>query len=153
MEKFLRYVLGGLSFLPDKMNTPESRAMLIAIGTQESAFAHRFQLGGPARGFWQFEKGGGIKGVLTHSTTKNYIMGVCEALRVPATDDDCYQAVAYNDYLACCFARLLLYTLPAKLPLKGESQKGWEQYLSAWRPGKPRPETWSANFNVAWLYE
>ena len=152
MKEFMRYVLEGLSFLPEKMDTPEARAMLIAIGMQESKFEHRFQTGGPARGFWQFEKGGGIKGVLNHHTAKEHIEKVCGILYIPATESDCYQAVAYNDHLACCFARLLLYTLPAKLPLKSESQKGWEQYLSAWRPGKPRPETWSSNFNVAWLY-
>lgn len=153
MKNIIRFALNGLSLLPDKMNTPEARAMLLAIGLQESRFEHRLQVGGPARGFFQFEKGGGIRGVLTHHSTKGYIESVCKTLCIPATEADCYEAVAYNDPLACCFARLLLYTLPAKLPLKSESQKGWDQYIVAWRPGKPHPDTWSAYFNIAWLYD
>ena len=153
MKDIVRFALSGLSLLPEKMNTHEARAMLLAIGLQESRFEHRFQVGGPARGFWQFEKGGGVKGVLDHHSTKEYITGVCKTLRIPATETDCYEAIAYNDPLACCFARLLLYTLPVKLPLKNESQKGWEQYIAAWRPGKPHFESWGAYFNTAWLYD
>ncbi len=60
----------------------------------------------------QFEKGGGIKGVLTHPSSKPYIVDVCKRLVVPADIDLCYGLVAYHDALACCFARLLLWTLP-----------------------------------------
>lgn len=153
MKDIMRLAFSGLSLLPEEMNTPEARAMLRAIGLQESQFKHRFQVGGPAKGFWQFEKGGGIKGVLNHPTVKEYAQNICKTLCIPATESDCYEAIAYNDPLACCFARLLLYTIPAKLPLKSESQKGWDQYIVAWRPGEPRSETWSAYFNLAWLYD
>ncbi len=53
-------------------DTPEGRLMLLAIGLQESRFEHRRQLGnGPARGFWQFEAGGGVKGVMTHLASRD----------------------------------------------------------------------------------
>ena len=37
------------------MDSAKARVMLLAIGLQESRFEHRRQIGGPARGFWQFE--------------------------------------------------------------------------------------------------
>ena len=144
------FIAPGLSLLPSKMDTPEARAMLLAIGFQESAFKYRLQIGGPARGFWQFEQSGGIRGVLHHPNTRHTIAEVCEVLRVSAQEDACYTAVAYNDMLACCFARLLLWTLPWALPGRGDLEEGWKQYLEAWRPGKPRPETWAINFSMAW---
>lgn len=50
--------------LPGVAFTPEAKVMLLAIGLQESRFEHRRQIKGPARGFWQFEAGGGTAGVL-----------------------------------------------------------------------------------------
>ena len=47
----------AMALLPARMDTPEADCMLLAIGLQESRFVHRRQIGGPARGFWQFEKG------------------------------------------------------------------------------------------------
>ncbi len=150
MKEIMQFILPGLVLLPGKMNTPEARAMLFAIGMQESRFEHRLQVGGPARGFWQFERGG-ISGVLGHHASMGFITAVCGALVIPSNEFSCYEAVAYNDPLACCFARLLLYTLPEGLPAMNEQAKGWQQYLAAWRPGKPREETWKSYFNTAWL--
>lgn len=144
------FISPGLSLLPEPMRTREAKAMLLAIGLQESRFQHRRQINGPAHGFWQFEKGGGIKGVLNHKITKKHINDVCETLLIPNDPDDCYEAVVYNDILACCFARLLLWTLPYKLPGENEGDLGWEEYLDAWRPGKPHHETWGKNFSRAW---
>jgi len=71
------YIEPGLKLLPQKMDTPDARAMLVAIGLQESGFAYRKQVGGPARSFWQFEMGG-VTGVLTHDKTSAYISEVCK---------------------------------------------------------------------------
>jgi hypothetical protein len=140
----LRYFIEpGLSLLPAKMDTIEASVMLTAIGLQESRFEHRFQVGGPAHGFWQFEKGGGVQGVLSHITTIDIIRHICKLLRVEPSVTKCFDAITYNDTLACIFARLLLWTLPYSLPKIGEEKKAWEQYLDAWRPGKPREESWS----------
>lgn len=45
----------ALSLLPSKMDTPEARAILIAIALQESNLKHRRQVGGPALGLLQWE--------------------------------------------------------------------------------------------------
>lgn len=135
--------------LPAGLDSPEARVMLLAIGLQESRFAHRLQVGGPARGFWQFERGGGIKGVLTHSTSKARAIAFCMAAGVAPTIDAAYQAVAEDDVLACQFARLLLLTDPQPLPALGEQMEAWGYYLRNWRPGKPHPKTWSALYQQA----
>lgn len=141
------------SLLPDQMHSPKATAILLAIGLQESKFQHRRQLPkGPARGFWQFERAGGVEGVLTHRSTQTYIRRVLESMEYPSTTDayKAHTAIEHNDVLACCFARLLLWTLPDTLPTRAEADAGWSQYLKAWRPGKPHPETWAENFRIAW---
>ncbi len=150
MNELENYVLPGLSLLPTKMDTLKARAHLLAIGFQESGFENRKQIGGPARGFWQFERGGGIHGVLTHPSTSAIITDVCKRLVVPADIDICYGLVAYHDALACCFARLLLWTLPRPLPGKDDVEEAWSQYIMAWGPGKPRKETWERCYRSAW---
>ena len=44
--------------------------MLVTIAGQESAWTHRRQINGPARGFWQFERGGGVAGVIAHPASR-----------------------------------------------------------------------------------
>ena len=122
--------------------------MIIAICLQESRLQHRKQINGPARGFAQFERGGGVKGVMHHRATASFAAEVCKALSYEPTSNAVYDALSDNDVLAAVFARLLLYTLPRPLP--GPADEGWEQYLSAWRPGKPHPETWEAFYHEAW---
>jgi len=141
----------ALSLLPKTMDTPAARAMLLAIGLQESLFEHRVQFGGPARGYWQFEEHGGVAGVLTHHDSRVAVRRVCDALGYKTYDHSrVYQAIADNDILACAFARLLLWTLPDPLPARSETSQAWHQYLGAWRPGKPHPEAWAENWNLAW---
>jgi hypothetical protein len=140
------------ALLPAAMCSDAATAMLLAIALQESRFEERRQIeNGPARGFWQFERGGGVRGVLTHPSTEPHISKVLAALRYGgATTTDCHEAITHNDVLACVFARLLLWSMPGKLPDKHRPEKGWTQYLRGWRPGKPHPETWDGNFGVAW---
>ncbi len=131
----------GLALLPEKMNTTEAVAMLLAIGKQESRFEHRKQINGPARGFFQFEKGGGVRGVMKHPATKRTIQDVIFRLGVNA--DDCYDCLATDDALATVFARLLLYTHSKPLPsLASDPEESWQYYIDTWRPGKPHRETW-----------
>ena len=142
----------ALSYLPGQMNSPGAKAELLAIGGQESdGFNARVQYGGgPAHGFWQFEKGGAVKGVLTHPSTSIIIQPVLHVLRYSADINACYEAITHNDVLACVFARLLLWTVPGSLPTVNEPDKGWHQYLSGWNPGKPHPKTWAKNFAEGW---
>jgi hypothetical protein len=138
------------ALLPAAMASPKASALLLAIALQESRCAHRRQIHGPARGFWQFERGGGVAGVLSHAETRPLIEPVLAALAYPVSVDACYDAIEHHDILAACFARLLLWTLPQALPSRENSAGAWTQYTRAWRPGKPHRETWDALYAMAW---
>lgn len=143
----------ALALLPAEMASPAANAMLLAIGLQESRFKDRRQLGGPARGFWQFELSGGVTGVLTHPLTRGHLIEAMTILRyedVIGSPEGLYKAIEHNDVLAAVCARLLLWTVPADLPRRNESAAGYLQYLQGWRPGKPHPMTWGPNFQAAW---
>lgn len=133
-------VIPGLKLLPKKMDTPEARAMLLAIGLQESKWIHRKQIGGPAKSFYQFEKGGGVAGVLNHPVTKPIIDNVLELIEINRAE--VFDAMQYNDQLATVMARLLLWSDPNPLPNTFDGwDKAWDTYVSIWRPGKPHKDT------------
>lgn len=144
IDVVLKHIIAPLypNLLPSKLDTPESRVMLLAIGLQESRFTHRRQIGGPARGFWQFERGGGVRGVLNHPASKAMATAVCRELKVGCNAADVYRELDQSDLLSGAFARLLLYTDPAPLPAIGETQEAWALYERTWRPGQPHPEMW-----------
>jgi hypothetical protein len=141
----------AFALLPGQMASREARALLLAIGLQESEFRARHQGGGgPARGFWQFERAGGVAEILTHKTTGPIIRPICEMLRYAPTMQACHAAIEHNDVLAACFARLLLWVDKRSLPTPLEEAKGWRMYVENWRPGKPGPGRWPANFAEGW---
>lgn len=132
----------ALLLLPRFLDTAEARLMLLAIGLQESRFEHRRQIDGPARGFWQFEHGGGVVGVFKHHLTHEMLRQLCH-------DRDCnfdsraiYEQLEHDDVLAAGLARLLLYADPKRLPALGDVDAAWDCYIRSWRPGKPHPRTW-----------
>lgn len=135
--------------LPGKFASPEASVMLLAIGLQESRFEHRLQIGGPARGFWQFERGGGVLGVLNHAATARHAKALCVLRSVSPTPTEAYRAIADDDLLACGFARLLLWTDPRELPTPGDIDGAWDCYIRNWRPGKPHRSTWNALYQQA----
>lgn len=141
----------ALQLLPYAMRTPAAEAMLLAIALQESKCCHRRQIGGPARSFWQFEIGG-VRGVLAHKASKAHLANALEVLSYPVTDDATvpYVAIEHNDVLAAVCARLLLWTVPIPLPGRDAPAEAYEQYIRAWKPGKPHPETWAAHYRSAW---
>jgi hypothetical protein len=127
-----------------------ARVLLLAIGLQESAFQYRRQVPvAHAMGFWQFERGGGVAGVLAHRMTWRPARDVCDDLEVQAEAKAVWEALAYCDALACAFARLLLWTDPKPLPGVDEVDGAWQTYLRNWRPGKPRPGHWPGNWRRA----
>ncbi|MFY0477085.1 hypothetical protein [Achromobacter marplatensis] len=134
----------ALALLPARMDAPEAHVMLLAIGLQESRFLHRRQIGGPARGFWQFEQGGGVRGVLAHPASRDTAQQVCAACRVAPSAAAVYPVLETDDVLACAFARLLLWTDARRLPSVGDAAGAWSLYVRTWRPGKPHPRTWPA---------
>ena len=133
----------ALALLPDPMDTPRARIMLLAIGLQESRFIDRRQLvgnpplpTGPARSFWQAELGGGmIRGVRLHPATARHAAVLYRHAGVPASDASIWSAVESDDVLAAGLARLLLFSDPAPLPQPDDEPGAWDLYLRTWRPG------------------
>ncbi|QWY17795.1 hypothetical protein [Pseudomonas phage vB_Pae-PA152] len=154
-----------MAMLPSNMDSPAARVALLAIGGQESRFASRRQLImsinseghkvllplGPAKGFWQFEKGGAVKGLLNYhnATTRERVHRFVEACGVKPVEEAVWSALEHDDVLACGLARLLLWTDPRALPAVGEKAKLWDVYISQWRPGKPHPESWDDCYKKA----
>lgn len=154
IDLILRSIIpAAFTMLPPAMDTPAARAMLLAIGLQESKFLHRRQENyGPARGFWQFEKAG-IRGVAKHLASREHLETALRILRYEqliGQTAGLHYAIEDNDVLACVFARLLLRTVPARLPDRSDDGAGYAQYLAGWNPGRPRPATWKAFYSEAW---
>lgn len=153
MIEHARYytIPAALSLLPAPMRGDEATALLLAIGLQESRFLLRRQLGGPARGFWQFETNG-VRAVLNHERTVAPITLALEQLRYDARSDAAFVLFALedNDVLAAVFARCLLWTLPDPLPGPLDTVAAWDQYIAAWRPGQPRRASWDTFYAQAW---
>lgn len=147
----------GLDILAAETGIPPKRAaarFLLAIALQESKLLHRYQIGsrpdrpGPARGWWQFERGGGVHGVLTHKATKKAAAAWCRFCRVNPEEHAVWRALEGHDLLAVGFARLLVWTSPQALPQT--EQSAWVQYAhELWRPGKPHPATWPEHWRTA----
>lgn len=140
-----RILTPALQLLPDRMDSPRARIQLLAIHLQEDPLQERIQRGnGPARGLFQFERGGGVRGVLSHESTNDYAVTVCTARGVSPEDKAVWQSLETDDILAGCFARLLLWTDPKAMAQN--ANQGWGLYARVWRPGKPHPEKWDDNY-------
>lgn len=139
----------ALGMLPPKMDSDAARVMLLAIGLQESRLRYRFQktndpyTKGPARGLLQFERGGGVVGVMTHRHTKDLAEAVCKARGVPFDSSLIHARLEFDDILAMAFGRLLLWADAKPLPdVDADPETAWQCYLRNWRPGKPHRQTW-----------
>lgn len=144
-------ILPAMTLLPERMASKEAYAMLLAIALQESRLDYRRQRPvAHARGYWQFERNGGVVGVLTHAQTKPFAREICARLDYDPHPTIIWEAIEDNDVLAAAFARLLLWTVPEALPSRLGHSVGWNQYLKSWRPGKPHQHTWNAFFTEAW---
>ena len=66
----------------DVQASQRAARFLLAIALQESGLRYRRQVvaggaeNGPASSFWQFEKGGGCKGVLAHRSTAQPMVAI-----------------------------------------------------------------------------
>jgi hypothetical protein len=132
-----------------KFDSPSARIQLLATGLQESKFIDRVQRGnGPAHSLWQ-EEPNGIKAVLGHRVVGPILVDICNKLGVSADWETIYKEVINNDELACSVARLILYADGNPLPQVGDSDGAWQCYIRNWRPGRPRVESWAANYALA----
>lgn len=144
----------ALALLPELMDSPRARVQVIAVCLQESRLAHRWQVlnsggKGPARGLAQFERGGGCKGVVSHELSKPHMRKVCEARGIAFNATALWNAIETDDVAAAAAARLLLWTDPQRLPELGDDTGAYALYLRTWRPGKPKPDTWSPLYRQA----
>jgi hypothetical protein len=157
-QAFLFQVIDpGLVFL-EELGGPainnDVRRFLLAVAMQESGtgLSARYQNApsvspGPARGFYQFEQGGGVAGVLAHTRSKALALRACAACEVAAQSGAVWRAIEGHDRLATAFARLLVWTDPQALPTT--ERDAWSCYMRLWRPGKPHPENWPINWELA----
>lgn len=132
----------ALAWLPPKMTSDAAKVELLAIGGQESKFEHRWQVlntpgvKGPARSFWQGERGGGmVAGVMAHPASKELAKAAIAYRGVEFNTNAVWLAIENDDVLAAILARLLLWTEPTALPAPTDEAGGWALYLRAWRPG------------------
>lgn len=150
-------VFEALGMLPAKMTSHAALVMLYAIGLQESRFSDRYQVlndptkKGPARGYWQFERGGGVRGVLEHNASEKLARMICEQRSVEPTPNAVWLALENDDVLAAAFARLLLWTDARALPPPADKHETWDCYVRNWRPGKPWRQKWDGNLSAALL--
>lgn len=153
-----RVVIDAAAKLLPAYDSQPARAMLIAIAMQESGLRERRQIArydrsapvyGPARSWWMFERIG-VQGVMEHAVSRADAAEVLRVLDYMPDAAAVHQAMEHNDIMACCFARLLLRTLPQALPGPDDMAEGWRQYTAAWRPGKPRDDSWPAFWAQAW---
>lgn len=146
---YLLHELGGPT-----NSDPRAQALLLAIAIQESNLRKRFQVlgsgaAGPARGFWQFERNGGVAGVLRHPRSSLLARKLCNHQIVTPQPQHVWRAIEGNDLLAAGFARLLLWTDPRPLPWTSDPESSWAYYLRNWRPGKPSHSRWLVAWTLA----
>lgn len=156
-DTFEAAVNPAFELLDERLDTPEARVLMFAIAMQESKLIYRRQIRGPARGLWQFEEGtrasrGGVYGVYLHPTSKRPLQDFCDELGIECDPQIIYETLEFNDVLAAGVARLLLLTNPKPLPEIGEVDEAWNYYKSTWRPGKPHPDVWPENYELAESY-
>jgi len=148
LSQIIRPVLACMASAEKIAHTPAAERLMLAIGWQESRFLYRDQVDtgpavlGPATGFWQFESGGGVRGVMRHQATSRFARDRALMSNLPFLQQAIWAgfAEAKHDRLAAAFARLLLWTDPKPLP--ETEAHGWDYYLRNWRPGKPHARTW-----------
>lgn len=121
--------------LPSAMDSLRARGQILKTGLQESRLIHRHQIGGPAHGLFQFELGGGVRGVMRHESTSYHARRLAGALSVTQTEQGVFNALEFNDVLACGMARLNYWWHPKGLPAIDDEEGSWQYYLFCWRPG------------------
>jgi hypothetical protein len=150
----MRVLLPAIAAFPFA-DSPEARVLSMAIAGQESGWTYRVQQGdGPGHSFFQFEHGtpasrGGVTGLVMHPVAAPILRQFCSDWEILFDIGEIYKAIVFCDPLAYCCTRLLLWTDPAPLPVLGDQAGAWGQYLSLWRPGKPKPESWPARYAAA----
>lgn len=160
LHRVVRPTLAALARDHRIPHTAAAERVLIAYAGQEGGWRWRRQVladgtGGPASGRWQFERGGGVRGVMTHTASRAVAQAEVAKRGIVWDDHAVWRALEHDDGLACVFARLLLWTDPQPVP--DNEAAAWAAYAERlWRPG-----AWSrgdaqqradlrAKFTAAW---
>jgi len=138
--------------------TAEAACLSLAIKIQESGTGEVRDQGdpavvGPATGFWQFERMGGVAEILQDGRTGPIAVALCQRVGVEPQPDPVWRlfTTAAGDELACAFARMLTWKDPAPLPriaLESE-QEAYDYYKRRWRPGADRRTAWTTSWRLA----
>lgn len=131
-----------------RMDSPQALVQMLTTASQESKLQARRQLiavvrdgrkvivpEGPAKGFWQNERGGGVAGTMRHPASKDYLQFLCQQRNVDFTSQAIWDAIETDDILAAGQSRLLYWTDPKPMPQIGDVEGAWQLYLRTWRPG------------------
>jgi hypothetical protein len=149
---FLQSVIAPRERLLSQYVSAEASCLLLAIAGQESDWTQRLppevETDGP-RGFWRCTKHGLTLRTLTAEATRGDLHRVCLGLSIPLGLDAVHEAVAWNDTLAYCVARLALVLDQSRLPAIGDPAAARETYLRVWVPAEPRPERWAERYEAA----
>ncbi|MBJ7548560.1 hypothetical protein JHC42_17140 [Pseudomonas sp. OA3] len=155
----------ALVLLPAAMsrNRAQVDSLMLTAHLQEAPNCEQCQLPirlgkcGPARGIWQFERGGGVAGVLRHKSSRDAAIAACQTLGIGPTVDGVFAALPGQvDVIDAVFARLLFWTDPLPLPALGNIEGAWQRHLRTWRLGayergtplkrRKLRQKWSANY-------
>jgi hypothetical protein len=130
-------ICAGLALLPAKMDSLQASVLLYCTSRQENPQRLPQQVNGPAVGDYQFERGGGVRGVMNPAfpTVQAQTRAVCAARGVAFEAGAIYSALKTDPILAAALARLLYYTDSKPLPDVGDEVGAWALYLRTWRPG------------------
>jgi hypothetical protein len=147
-------IVPTLAWLGAPYDSPEARLLLLAIALQESHLKHRKQQPvAHAKGFWQFEKGGGCAGFETDPHQKVF-RKAATALNFPFRSAETWTLIGEGaDHLACVMARGLLWSHPKPLPTIGDEEAAFAYYLKQWRPAPKNREKnrlrWTTTYPMA----
>lgn len=125
------------------LDSHEAQVLLLAIAIQESALAHREQIRGPARSWWQIEPPTANDILSRYSPITPFVR------EVYPTSRRLNETITHNDNVACAIARGILRLQPGMLPAIGSVDAAWDYYIASWRPGRPRKEKWLENYTEA----
>lgn len=157
LDLYMRPALAWLRDCQPRASGRAAETLMLAIALRESDCRHRIQVGHGgkplpmwARGFWQFERDGGVAEICQHPALAWCRSAILD-LGYEIERDRLHEAIGYDQTLAAVMARGLLWIDPAALPAPVASsvEIAYAYYIRRWRPGRPRPEKWGANWRTA----
>jgi hypothetical protein len=163
------YIPNAEQLAPGIPWSPAACVLIGAICLQESGGENVQQVAaGPAKGFPQFEVEA-IRELLENPASASQALSAVRASGIlgndagaasvsggadggaPLDSPSQIATVVWTNFLnfpelQICLARLMLWDNPNPLPDVGDCAGAWNYYTATWRPGKPRPGDWDANY-------